>query len=265
MKIKIGKETLDTETMNVTVERTTYHPSITIDPVNPPKDDYSILLKTTDPYVDYYYGNILKRSYVDPELIPDFTKIVFRIDDEENPKRYEIQISDIWNGGGESFLWYPFGGGKNSETDFHLEIQIDIPLISKLYSMFKQSDLKNLGLNYYMITKLLDRQQAILRTDLYMSSPPIQDLFSVENYVTLIFSRYPVFFQHKTQEQSSLNFCQAAIDLENKERNLIYEVKLPEKNSCDFYQNFIHLANESKKDDDYSFRYFYILLQKKTA
>ena len=290
MKITIGGETLDTETMNVTMNNTKYDPSITINPVNPPKSDYSILLKTTDKNLEYYYSqsfekddpsqarwkpedfekhviqnqptknvgriftdyrNILKRRYLDPKLIPDFTKIVFRIDDEENPKRYEIQISDIWNGNKEeSILWYPFGGEKNPKKDFHLQIQIDIPLISQLYSMFQQSNIKILGLNYYMITKLLDRQQAILRTDLYMSSPPIRNLCSDENHVTLIFS------------QSPLNFCQADIDLKNKEQNLIYQVKLPEKNSCDFYQNFIDLANESKTC---SFAYFYIALQKKQS
>ena len=254
MIITIGHENLNTDTMTVTLRKLTYVPKIIIDNVFHIPDNINncvIGLKNNNTPLksEDRQENFIGFSY-ESNSITLFTDIVVTLDDTE----YKTQISDIWNGGGEeSILWYPFGGEKNPEKDFHLEIQIDIPLISQLYSMFKNSDVTNLGPlhGYYMITKLLDWQRDNLYADLYMSFPLIRNLCSDENHVTLIFS------------QSPLNFCQADIDLKNKEQNLIYQVKLPEKNSCDFYQNFIDLANESKKDDNYSFVYFYIALQKK--
>ena len=270
MIITIGNENLNTDTNTVMVGTKTHAPKIIIgNVVNIPEGikKYGIELKNNDTppirkeqETQENFEGFLHES----NLITLFTDIVVELDDT----KYETQISKIWDGTEDFFSWYPpIGEENNPKSDFHLEVFIYIPLISQLYSMFQDSVVNSLGPENgdYMTTKLSFVQQVSLSNDLYTSFPPIQDLFSVENYVTLIFSRYPVFFQHKTQEQSSLNFCKAGIYLENKEQNLIYEVKPTEKNSCDFYQNFIHLANESKKDDDYSFRYFYILLQKKTA
>ena len=274
MKITIGNETLDTETMNVTVDRTTYSPSIVIEGVNHPKSMYDIDLKDENDKSIEYMRNITEHQIARPleykgGKLTYFTKIVvtlLHVETYPRPPMYETRISEIWNGDENSFFWFPFIGRKNPAEDFHLEIQIYIPLISQLYSMFQHSEVITRGPSYgdYMITKLSSVQQdGLMRVLSHV--PLIQNLFSVENHVTLIFSDSP------------LNFCEKAIDLENKEQNLIYEVKnLTEKNSnnffgnwfspqksCNFYNNFIHLANESKKDHNYSFGYFYIALQKK--
>ena len=276
MKITIGNETLDTETMNVTVDRTTYSPSITIESVNLPKSAYNILLKDENNVNIDYILNIQPRENNqthDPlryegNKLTYFTKIVVNIEESTTMKEdYETLISNIWNGDENPFSWYPRNEGNDPNTDFHLKIQIYIPLISQLYSMIRNSEVKDLQARKsgYTITKLSSVQQDGLRRVL-SHVPLIQNLFSHENHVTLIFSNVP------------LNFCEKAIDLENKEQNLIYEVKnLTEKNSnnflgnwfspqksCNFYNNFIHLANVRKYYHyPYSFDYFYIALQKK--